>query len=60
MDDALEKLDALPAMGKQALVQALSATISHDNRVTVSEAELLRAVCAVLHCPLPPLLTGAG
>ncbi len=60
MDAALEKLDTLPAMAKQALVQALSATISHDNRVTVSEAELLRAVCAVLHCPLPPLLSGAG
>ena len=60
MDGALEKLDTLPAMGKQALVQALSATVSHDNTVTVSEAELLRAVCAVLHCPLPPLLGGAG
>jgi Zn-dependent protease with chaperone function len=60
MDAALEKLDSLPAMGKQALVQALSATISHDNQVTISEAELLRAVCAVLHCPLPPLLGGTG
>jgi hypothetical protein len=23
----------------------------------VEEAELLRAVCALLHCPLPPLLS---
>jgi hypothetical protein len=23
--------------------------------MTVAESELLRAICAVLHCPLPPL-----
>jgi hypothetical protein len=23
--------------------------------MTVPESELLRAICAVLHCPLPPL-----
>jgi hypothetical protein len=33
-------------------------TIDHDHKVTVGEAELLRAVCGCLHCPLPPLLTG--
>jgi hypothetical protein len=25
--------------------------------MTEAEAELLRTVCALLHCPLPPLLT---
>jgi hypothetical protein len=29
--------------------------IGHDGVMTVSEIELLRTVCAVLHCPLPPL-----
>jgi hypothetical protein len=24
--------------------------------MTLEEAELLRAICAALHCPLPPLL----
>ncbi len=56
MDAALDKLDQLPAMAKEELVKALTTTISHDGRVTVSEAELLRAVCAILHCPLPPFV----
>jgi hypothetical protein len=60
MDAALDRLDRLPAMAKAELVGALTTTISHDGRVTVSEAELLRAVCAVLHCPLPPFIFNAG
>ena len=43
-------------MEQEELVKALTATISHDAKVTVSEAELLRAVCAILHCPLPPFV----
>ncbi len=56
MDAALDKLDGLPAVAKEELVKALTVTISHDARVTVSEAELLRAICAILHCPLPPFV----
>jgi hypothetical protein len=56
MDQALEKLDRLPAMIKAELVKALTVTLSHDGKVTVSEAELLRAVCIILHCPLPPFV----
>jgi len=56
MDAALIKLDGLPAVAKEELVKALTTTISHDARVTVSEAELLRAICAILHCPLPPFV----
>lgn len=59
MDKALEKLDRLPAVAKEELVKALTLTIAHDGKVTVSEAELLRAVCAVLHCPLPPFVLPA-
>ena len=36
--------------------KAITAAISHDGRVSVAEAELLRTICAVLHCPLPPML----
>ena len=39
--------------------QALSRrndAVSHDGRVSVAEAELLRTICGVLHCPLPPML----
>jgi hypothetical protein len=38
------------------LVEALVDAVSSDQRVSVAEAELLRTVCAVLHCPLPALL----
>ena len=56
MDTALGKLDRLPAVAREELVKALTLTIAHDGKVTVSEAELLRAVCAILHCPLPPFV----
>lgn len=49
-------LDALAPDAKQALVEALTAAVSHDGRLRVAEAELLRTVCGVLHCPLPPML----
>ncbi|MBM5810663.1 MAG: M48 family metallopeptidase [Gammaproteobacteria bacterium] len=55
LDVALNRLDRLAPAGKEALVRALARTISHDQRLTPGEAELLRAVCATLHCPLPPL-----
>jgi hypothetical protein len=59
MDAALDKLDRLPAMAKEELVKALTSTISYDGQVTVSEAEMLRAVCSILHCPLPPFILSA-
>jgi Zn-dependent protease with chaperone function len=59
LDGALGELDGLEPLGKQLLVEGLATTVGHDGRVTVEEAELLRTVCAVLHCPLPPLLEAA-
>jgi len=55
LDMALNRVDRLQPAGKELLVQALVRTISHDLRMTVAESELLRAVCAAVHCPLPPL-----
>jgi hypothetical protein len=55
LDIALNRIDRLAPAGKELLVQALVRTISHDLRMTVAESELLRAVCAAVHCPLPPL-----
>jgi hypothetical protein len=55
LDQALVRIDRLKPEAKSELVKALLATISHDGRMTASESELLRAICAVLHCPLPPL-----
>jgi Zn-dependent protease with chaperone function len=58
IEHALTRLDGLAIPAKRQLVEALAATVSQDGKVTVVEAELLRAVCETLHCPLPPL--GAG
>jgi Zn-dependent protease with chaperone function len=55
LDSALARLDQLVPAAKEALVEALVRTISHDNALTVGEAELLRAICATIHCPLPPI-----
>ncbi|MBM4197497.1 MAG: M48 family metallopeptidase [Gammaproteobacteria bacterium] len=58
---SLRCLDGLPPEEKRRLIEAVTSTIRHDGVVTVSEAELLRVVCALLHCPLPPLVsTGNG
>jgi hypothetical protein len=56
LDRALPLLDSVDSTGKQLLVEGLVAAISHDGHVAVAEAELLRVVCASLHCPLPPML----
>lgn len=48
-------LDALDPLAKRVLVEAVTVAISHDGRISVAESELLRTVCAMLHCPLPPL-----
>ena len=56
LDAVWEPLDALDPLAKQAMVEAVTAAVSHDGRVSVAESELLRTICAVLHCPLPPML----
>lgn len=56
LDRALRCLDGLSPADKARLVEALGITVVHDGQVMRTEAELLRAICAVLHCPLPPLV----
>ncbi|HEX5755400.1 MAG TPA: M48 family metallopeptidase [Arenimonas sp.] len=58
LDDLWPVLDRVEPMGKELLLEGLVIAIGHDGRVSIDEAELLRAVCASLHMPLPPLLTG--
>jgi hypothetical protein len=59
LDLALSRLDQLVPVAKEQLVEALLKTVTHDEKLTIGEAELLRAVCASLHCPLPPLVSGS-
>lgn len=56
LDLALSRLDQLAPIVKEQLVEAMLKTVTHDQQLTLGEAELLRAVCATLHCPLPPLV----
>jgi hypothetical protein len=60
LDAALLKLDRLRGPAKELLIEALLKTVNHDGSVTIGEAELLRAICAALHCPLPPIIDPAS
>jgi len=54
LERAWPALDRLNPASKQLLLEGLVKTITHDGRCALAEAELLRTICAVLHCPLPP------
>jgi len=56
LDRSLDILLGLNLKGKESLLRAISATAAHDNRLAIAEAELIRAVCATLNYPLPPIL----
>ena len=56
LDHGFEVLLGLNSKGKEALLRAISATASHDGHLSIREAELIRAVCATLDYPLPPIL----
>lgn len=56
LDAVWDPLDRLDPLAKQVMVEAIAAAAMHDGQVSVAEAELLRTICGVLHCPLPPML----
>jgi len=56
LDDSLELLLALNGDGKRMLLEAITAVVMSDKQLHVTEAELIRAICASLDCPLPPIL----
>jgi Zn-dependent protease with chaperone function len=55
LDRSLDILRRMNSAGRKSLLQAVSNTITHDGKLNLREAELLRAICASLDCPLPPL-----
>jgi Zn-dependent protease with chaperone function len=57
--DALGRLRDLAPMAKAVLIKGLFATVTADGTIKVVEASIMRAVGAVLDCPLPPLLEDA-
>jgi len=60
LDRSLDILGKMNSAGSKSLLHALAKTVGHDGKVTAAEAELLRAICASLNCPLPPILGAAN
>jgi hypothetical protein len=56
LNSSLDILLGLNSKGQESLLRAVSATAAHDGKLSVAEAELIRAVCATLNYPLPPIL----
>ncbi len=56
LDRSLNVLERTNSAGRKSLLQAVGKTVSHDGKLSIPEAELLRAICASLDCPLPPIL----
>lgn len=51
---AVDKLALLKPLIKPRLLKACLAVITHDQEYSPDEMELMRAIAAVLDCPLPP------
>ncbi len=58
LDAALRELRLVAPKLRARLVDASAACICADRTVSVEEGELLRAICDMLNCPMPPLLAG--
>ena len=56
VDQALDRLAQAAPRVKERVVTAGAETVTADGEIRAGEAELLRAICAVLDIPCPPLL----
>jgi Zn-dependent protease with chaperone function len=56
LETSLARLDELAARPKRHVIGALVTVLLYDRVMERTEIELLRAICARLHCPCPPLL----
>ena len=59
-EQALADLDGLMPVAKELVIQSLLRAVRADGQVSVEEAELLRVICASLHCVLPLAVPGDG
>ena len=57
LDGVWSPLDSLDPRHKKPLIEALATAIADDGKLAVAEAELLRTACALVHCPVPALLS---
>ncbi len=56
VESALNELNLLAPLKKPLFIKACVATAMADDRLTLAEGELLRAICAALDSPVPPIL----
>jgi len=57
---SLNSLQRIRFQDRKVLLEACEATIDHDGRTTIEEAELLRAIADSLGCPMPPIIPDAA
>jgi Zn-dependent protease with chaperone function/uncharacterized tellurite resistance protein B-like protein len=58
LDNGLRELAQVTPKQRARLVSACASCICADAAVNVTECELLRAICDMLDCPMPPLVAG--
>ena len=56
VESALDELKLLAPLKKPILIKACLEVVMADGRLTVAEGELMRAICAALDTPLPPII----
>src|SRR5690606_26812763 len=56
---AVQALSSSTGEVKKVVIGAVVTCISLDGKITINEAEVLRAVCEILDCPLPPFVAPA-
>lgn len=60
LNSALDELVKLKPLLKPQLLKACVATIQNDQAIKPLECELLRAVAAIIDCPVPPLVADSS
>ena len=60
VEAALRELNLLAPLAKPAFIKACLAVVMSDGAISTGEAELMRAICAALDSPLPPILGTDG
>src|SRR5690606_12909255 len=56
LESALAQLNEIKPLQKPKLLIAMSQCITHDNKISIFEADLSRAIADALDCPVPPLI----
>lgn len=56
---SLDVLQRMNSAATQSFLEAINITVGHDGKVSIHEAEMIRAICASLDCPLPPMVAAS-